>query len=566
MSEPSLTEFESRISVAADLVYASGKTGYNWDAVDQILSKELNLDGMTRCKKANNSGRAANVLTESMDKDIQLYLVFINEPYTVEKFLRAAENRISRFPKVNTVAVLNRTSGSWRVRAIVERGGVGLADEIKDSFPALGDDDIHLVDANPDDEMGPAAVAGVPSAPVVAEDEFVSEMTARETRVAGISELPELFLDFAHKRGVVMDMSLATDVLAATLSSQLLMFAGPSGTGKSTVARLLRSFFAAVDRRFEVEAMRQWLTPDDLAGYYSVLGRQYATASGTMAIVGMHEASVAPLIHDGSIQGPPILLVEEMNLSAPEGYLAPVIHGLSGVSEPILRWELHTGGTEAIDEAAFVSLPQVALIGPFPRVFGTINVDVSAQAPARKVAARSSVVLVDRAPTTAAELEELAAATIDTDAGPTDAPGEKFLGNPLAALEAIPSEEISAIATKLQDFIGGIEGLLISRRDAKRCLAYMAYLRMLCGYEPGVEDATLQIAVENAFAHNVLPTVEVGSFAQVVEGLSGLDLVPAAASRGEVGGLLSPRVDRLLGLAGGGFGLGGTLDFWSALS
>jgi len=579
MSEPGITEFEKRISDAADQVYRSGKTGYNWGTVDAILKEELELDGKTRCKKANNSGRAANVITESMDKQIQLYLVFIGEPYTIGRFIRVARDRIKRFPNVKTIAVLNRKSGSWRVRAIIEREGVDLADRIRDRFPVLEEDSIYEVETKPlpaelplepaanDPESDPVEAEAIPSVPVVDEDEFASAMINRTTELEGLAELPEKLVAFAKGRGVILDLSLATDLLAATLSSQLLMFAGPSGTGKSTVARLLRSFFAPVDRQFEVEALRQWLTPDDLVGYYSVLGQRFATASGTLTVVGLHEASVAPLAGEGDeVEGPPILLVEEMNLSAPEGYLAPVIHGLSGVSEPVLHWELHTGGAEAIDEAAVVTLPQAALIGPYPRVFGTINVDASAHAPARKVAARSSVVLLEPAALTAAELIALATPAVDEADFDEEPHGERFLGDPLAALKAVSGDEVAIglLTEKLQGFVEQLGGLFVSRRDAKRCLAYMAYFQALRRGED--EDRVLQLAVENAFSHCVLPTVESGRFVPTLEALKELSLAGSAATPEEMGGLLGARVERLLGISSEGSDLGGMLDFWSALS
>jgi DNA polymerase III delta prime subunit len=574
MSEPPLRKYEQEISDAADEVYRSGKTGYNWGAVDEILQRELGIEGPTRCKKANNSGRAANVFTESMDKRIQLYLVFIAEPYTIERFLRVAYSRIKRFPNVKTAAILDRTSGVWRVREIVEREGVGLAEEILEFFPAVSE--IRYVHSKP-----PAPQPTLPGAeqpepeeeeeavdtvPVVAEDVFESEMVARETRTSGLDDLPGELVDVARERGLSLDRSLATDLLAVTLSSQLVLFAGPSGTGKSTMARLLRSFFASVDRQFEIEALRQWLSPDDLVGYYSVLGQQYATASGTTTIVDMHEVSVGSLSREGAqVEGPPILLVEEMNLSAPEGYLAPVIHGLSGVSEPILRWELHTGGREAVDEAISLELPEVVLIGPYPRVFGTINVDASAHAPARKVAARSSVVLLEPSELTEESLEELAKSAAASEDGGEAGRNEEFLGDPLAALKGASATEVTLLAGKLSDFVAALDGVPVSSRAAKRSLAYMAYFRALCGSEPGSADRTLQLAVENAFAHCILPTVEPGRFLSTLQALERQELAPAAEDGDGLGGLLGMRVERLLATAYAGTDFG-IVDFWSALS
>jgi DNA polymerase III delta prime subunit len=578
VAEPPLTRFEREISEAADAVYRSGKTGYNWYEVDEILQRELEIEGPTRCKKANNSGRAANVITESMDKPIQLYAIFIAEPYTIEQFLAVAKDRIGRFPNAKTIAVFNRTKGYWRARAIVERRGIGLAEQIRPHFPVI--EEIHYVDSKAPvseplsleleegaegPEVEELAEEAVPAARDVDEKDFEAVMLGRGTELMDLLELPDRLLELAGKRQLLLDRSLATDLLAVVLSSQLVLFAGPSGTGKSTMARLLMDFFASDGRRFEIEALRQWLTPDDLAGYYSVLAEQFATTTYTSTILDLHNASVAPTQEGQEVKGPPILLVEEMNLSAPEGYLAPVVHGLSGISEVILRWELRTGGETARDEAGLVEYPSIALFGPFPRVLGTINVDASAHAPARKVVARSSVVLLEPAALTEEALRGMANSSETEVEAVAEGLGESFLGDPLSALVAAPEEEVAVLAARLREFIGEIGELKISHRSAKRCLAYMAYFRVLSGSETGVADEALEIAVENAFAHCVLPTADAGQFLSILEQLSDLPLVPTAGSPADLGGLLRSRVESLLAAARDGSDFG-VLDFWSALS
>src|SRR6266849_424088 len=89
---------DKNLSGQIDKLMALGSTGYIWVLVDEALRNELGIDGLTRCKKASGSGRAANVLTESNDKDIALYVIFIISPYTVEQFRSVAPDRISRFP------------------------------------------------------------------------------------------------------------------------------------------------------------------------------------------------------------------------------------------------------------------------------------------------------------------------------------------------------------------------------------------------------------------------------------------------------------------------------------
>jgi energy-coupling factor transporter ATP-binding protein EcfA2 len=559
MPDPDVTRVEQQISDEADAIVAAGKTGYNWGAVDELLQASLPV-ATTRCKKANNSGRAANVLTESNDKSIDLYVVFVTQSYTIASFIPAAANRIERFPNVKTVAVADRTSGIWRVRAIVEREGVGLAERIKDAFPAVSDDDVHLVETNfgPADEP-PTSSTGAATVPIVDEDEFVSAMGAWTAELDGIADLPAEFVDFAQKRRVLVDSAQAIDCLAAILSSQLLLFVGPSGTGKSSVAQVLSEFFAPKERRFEINALRQWLTPDDMVGYYSALSKRYVPTPDTPTVIAMHETSVAALSKDGASQaGPPILLVEEMNLSAPEGYLAPVFHALGTPSQPHVRWPLHSGGTEAIDEASVVALPETAMIGPYPRILGTINVDASSQAPARKVAARSSVLMFEPVEITQAELAALTDALAEPELD--DEPlAEQFLGDPLAAMKALNSVGLEPLHASFIEMIAKVSGLPVSRRDATRSLAYMAYYLLLGGGEP--DPPLLQVAAENAFLHCVLPTVDDDRFVPTLRTLAKLELTAAADD-----GLLAQRVARLATISEAAEGLGGPADFWSAMS
>lgn len=557
MADPEATELEQAISDAADAIVAAGKTGYNWGAVDDLLQANLPVE-TTRCKKANNSGRAANVLTESNDKAIDLYVVFVTQTYTIASFIPAASNRIERFPNVKTVAVADRTSGTWRVRAIIEREGVGLAEQIKEAFPAVGE--VHQVETDFGASDEPATSStGAATVPIVDEDEFVSAMGAWSAELDGVADLPEAFVAFAKNRGVLVDDAQAIDCLAAMLSSQLLLFVGPSGTGKSTVARVLSEFFAPAERRFQVEALRQWLTPDDMVGYYSALSKRYVPTADTPTIIAMHETSVAALSKNGADpSGPPVLLVEEMNLSAPEGYLAPVFHALSTTSQPQVQWPLHSGGTEAIDEAIIAALPEKAMIGPYPRVLGTINVDASSQAPARKVAARSCVLMFEPVEITKAELAALAEALSgsELDDEPLGAP---FLGDPLAAMKALGADDMAALQTSLIEMIEKVPGLPVSRRDATRSLAYMAYYLLLGDAQ--AEPPLLTVAAENAFLHCVLPTVDDDRFVPTLQTLSTAELTAA-----EEGGLLAQRIGRLAAISEAAEGLGGLADFWSAMS
>lgn len=568
VKEPDYTDFEKRLDETADPIYKAGRTGYAWTPVDELLAAELKLPGVTRCKKATGSGRAANVLTESNDKSIDLYLVFIGPNYSRDAFITAADDRIRRFPNVRTVAVADHAGSRWRVRSIVERAGIGLAKQIQGSFPAVEDEDIIEVKADLDEEEAADASSQQPPAvPAVDPEIFESAMDAYDTRLEGLSGLVAQFRQFATESGVVLDEASATDLLAAILSSQLLLFAGPSGTGKSVSARLLQDFFAREDERAQIfEARRQWLSPDDLVGYYSVLGDQFATTPDTPKLIKLHDGSVAAIDGSGgTVDGPPIIVVEEINLSPPEGYLSPVIHGLSTVRTPFFEWDLHSRTAGAVDEASRLTLPKTAMIGPYPRVLGTINVDSTAHAPARKVAARGCVLLLEPEPLTQSDLTALAAIPEEGESGIPAGVAAPFLGDPLTALDDLDEENESKLQVAFLAIAGHLGGALVSRRDALRSLAYMAYFVRLRG-DGAPDDDVVRLAAENAILHCVLPTVDADHFAGALQALTESGLMAAPASTDEIGGVLGTRAERLLEMTTTGLGFAEAVDFWSALS
>lgn len=567
MPLPAPTPFEQKLHEIAEPIYDAGKTGYAWGAINDLLEEELGVPAeLIRCKKATGSGRAANVFTESNDKEIDLYVIFIGHKYSTDAFLRVAEDRMGRFPNVKTAAIVEWTDGMWRVRSFVERAAIGLAAKLAPAFPAVGEKDIYVVFVEPEeapDVISQLDSAPPPTVPAVDEAEFISRMLAHSCQLDGLTALPDQLVAFAQARGLVVDVSTAADLLASILSSQMVLFAGPSGTGKSSYARLLQSFFADDERAATIEARRQWLSPDDLFGYYSVLGQQFAGTPDTKQLIDLHEVSVTPASPGQDADSSPLILVEEINLSAPEGYLAPIVHGLSAIQAPFLRWPLHAAAS-AVDPASGLALPKTAMLGPYPRVLGTINVDATAHAPARKVAARSCVVLLEPEPMTVDDLVDLMEKAVGVQQSGELGPASAFLGNPLAALDALDATERETLATTLLAKLAPLGPDAPSRRDALRCLAYMAYYTAL-GTQLETNGDLVDIAAENAILHCVLPTLDADHFVPALQGLDGT-LSAVASGNGAVGGQLQARVTRLLAAAESGFGLADAIDYWTALS
>ena len=289
-----------------------------------VFPADLGLKGTSRCKKANGSGRAANVLTESNDKDIALYFVFIQSPYSIAKFERVVRDRMSRFPNVRAVAVADRTADEWRVRRYLEREGEEIGTQLGEAltakFPLLSEDGaIVNVPNNLVEDTRPASGMSVDKT------EFDNRAkTFAPLKSAGYETLRE-FQEYAESQGLIISASVAADAVAACLSSQFVLFAGPSGTGKSRLAQCLAEFFTSEDSFHALDGRRQLLGPEDVAGYYSNIGKRFALGSDTLGLIDLHESATRPAA-DVRV---PFLIVEEANLSAIEGYLAPLIHGLA---------------------------------------------------------------------------------------------------------------------------------------------------------------------------------------------------------------------------------------------
>lgn len=568
------SKFEIELSKAAHKVILGTKTGYAWNEVDKIVAKELEADGQgpvaTRCKKANNSGRAANVLTESNDKDIALYLVFCVGAYSAKSFRRVAVDRIRRFPKVVNVAIFMNEGTSedpfWSIAGLVHRSDQTLPSRLMKHFPTLTEDKIIEVQATAEGELStPLADA------MVEQSRFADLALGVKRPMERVPELPGLLSKLAAQRGLNIDQATVVDVLACALSSHLLLFAGPSGTGKSALARLLAEFFVPTESLAVVEARHGWLGPEDVAGYYSALTTEFAATTDTETFLLLHNECQGLLnaSEDAASVFSPILLVEEANMSVVEAYLAPITHGLSATSVPTINWALHNSPKEHTFGVTEVPIPQVLQFGPWPRVFATINVDSTSPAPARKVTGRGLVVLLEPREM---ELSAETAASILASAGATEndiaSIPENILGNPAAVLDTFTADDLGALLTHLNDLLGAIaepSRFQPSRRDLNRAALYMCWYVRLCEKMTDVSpEQRGRWAAQNAFLHVFLPQMSAKEFNAAVTSLS-LSSGLLAAAGGVDLGVLQPRLVRLERARKAQI-FPDSVDFWASLS
>jgi energy-coupling factor transporter ATP-binding protein EcfA2 len=343
------------------------------------------------------------------------------------------------------------------------------------------------------------------------------------------TKLRDDFHAHLQMRGLHFVAPMVADALACFISSQFLLLAGPSGTGKSSLARALASFFS--DRSSVIDSEPGLVRPQDLAGYASGLSgpSEFVATPATKALQDLV----------GSSDNPPVLIVEEANVSPIEGYLAPLTHGLSTLRTSPATWTMHSQASALPvrgDSAAPHVRPSLEL-KPFPRLLATINVDASAPAPANKVSARAAVLLLEP-PTT----EEAVSLPSPTNQAPvaTAPPGYGTVGDPTDCLLARLSSQTDGV---LRDELKAVTGDALedarrmSPRMAQRALMYQAAYEAVCANEGGaLEQHRSRHAAENALLHFLLPVLSPIDFTQVAQRL---------AEKSQPDGLLFDRLSTL---------------------
>ncbi len=372
------------------------------------------------------------------------------------------------------------------------------------------------------------------------------------------------FANFLGSRGLVYEPQVQADLLAVVLSSQFILFAGPSGTGKSTAAAALAEFFAPPTRRATLRVERTWESPSDVTGTYSSFAGYFVPRQGLDDLMTLAYDPGASANSDASRS--PIVVVEEANLAPIEGYFNPIVHGLSSPAQELVDWNLHArvgGAPRTNAPAAPLEVPQTLQLGPWMRVLGTINVDHTAIAPARKVSGRACVVLLEPLDNPSSE-DGVTALWSGVTAGGLAAPtsSHEILHDPRTALAAIRNTpELTALADVLDGAVRELCEALgsnpVSKRDEQRCLLFMAFFQEVAAHVPGlaIPAADLpRISAENAILHFVLPALAPEDFTAAV----------ALFREGGASSLLRSRCERLA--PGDASALGYAVDFWAALS
>ena len=371
------------------------------------------------------------------------------------------------------------------------------------------------------------------------------------------------FDGFLKTRSLVYEPQVKADLLASILGSQFLLFAGPSGTGKSTAARVLAEFFCPPERRSTIPAESTWEAPHDVTGTYSSFAGYFLARPGLDELIRLDDSATARNRNQDKIT--PVVIIEEANLSRIEGYLNPVMHELSVLARETVDWVLHTMATPvprsgSVDAPADVP-PKLAL-GPWPRFLGTINIDHTAIAPARKVSGRACVVLLEPLERVAAA-EGVGALWNTGSATWQDGPSE-LLNDPRTALAGLLGSDglqqlTGALDATTSELAQAVQANLVSKRDEHRCLQYMAFFCAVASHMPAHEPCNSSelrtVAAENALLHFVFPGLTAQQFASAIDLFKGEGLPSLLRSR-----------CRRLQSSESQATLGYDADFWTALS
>lgn len=366
-----------------------------------------------------------------------------------------------------------------------------------------------------------------------------------------VAGLADAFRSLCQDHGVVYEPAVRRDMLAATLSSQLVLFAGPSGTGKSTAARMLARFFTTEFRTRTVEVRPLWSGPEGLTGYYSRLTSTYDETP-----------SLRPLVELGTATGGgvPFLILEEANLSPMEVYLGNVVTGLSGLAAEKIPWRLHWQSSPLLVEGMSSPLPPEFILEPFPRFLGTINVDSTAGAPSAKVCGRALVVLLEP-PSTTLAISSIGAMQQPASNQALAAVAVKNIGAPSAAWWAFVAKESHTLLTDaLGSLCAALEADLgaghVSPREVQRSVMFMAWHVAIAEHDADFVSppTAAREAAELAVLHVVLPGLGPSQFGAAVESLR---------THATPGGILADRLARISSTKGL---YGAPADFWAALS
>jgi 5-methylcytosine-specific restriction protein B len=155
--------------------------------------------------------------------------------------------------------------------------------------------------------------AAKPALPAVGgpDGDAAGELTAPDDD-ATASEISNL-RSFMEARGYLIGAEELTALLLMLATRTWVVLAGPTGTGKSSMVRLLAEAFGG--QMYDIQVKPNWTSSEDVLGYYSEVSGKFLPGP-------LYAALQAAGKQDGTLR---FIRFDEMNLASPEYYLAEVL-------------------------------------------------------------------------------------------------------------------------------------------------------------------------------------------------------------------------------------------------
>lgn len=185
-------------------------------------------------------------------------------------------------------------------------------------------------------------------------------------------------------------------MVVSIAQNQFTILAGLPGSGKTSFVKTMGKALNLRNRLHTIPVARGWTSQRDILGYWNSL-----TSSFQSAPTGLWELlTTLNNEKDPAAVSPAILLLDEMNLSAPEHYFSSFMQLADGESER----KIFTGSPEL----PYLNIPE------YLRFVGTVNSDETVNMMSARMLDRSAVILFDEMPSQADDYKNRRSTPVQT--------------------------------------------------------------------------------------------------------------------------------------------------------
>lgn len=185
---------------------------------------------------------------------------------------------------------------------------------------------------------------------------------------------------YLEQRGHLISLEELASLFLLSAARGWTVLAGPSGTGKSSIVRLLAEAFQGTF--VDVQVKRHWTSSDEVLGYYSETAREWVPGPLYPAILEAED--------DGSLH---FVRFDEMNLAPPEYYAAEL---LSAGEAWTREGDKVVSARVQLPPVPPEKAPRAPRLTNAVMLFGTLNVDETTQPLSPKMLDRSAVVTFEQ--------------------------------------------------------------------------------------------------------------------------------------------------------------------------